>query len=86
MRFAISLFVLIAVLGISARQQTPSKIRTSIYVKKESIVKDKTLIKPSDSLMKALHELEYKSTMCNKSVNKILKSQKDSLSLIANRD
>lgn len=86
MRFAISLFVLVAILGTSAKQQVPKKISIPVCVKPEPLTKDKALLKPSDDLIKALNELEYKSSMCNKSVNKILKSKKDSLSLIANRN
>jgi len=86
MKFAISLFVLIAILGTSARQQSALENKTPISIKKESLVKDKELLKPSEDLVKALKELEYKSTICNKNVNKILKSKKDSLSLIANKD
>jgi len=86
MRFAISLFVLIAILGTSAKQQVPKKTNTPVCVKVEPLIKDKALLKPSDDLVKALKELDYKSTICSKSVNKILKSKKDSLSLIANRN
>ena len=84
MKFAISLFMLIAFLGISARQRTLRNTKPYIYVKKESIIKHGTLLKPSDSLMKALKEVEHKASICDKTVNKILKSQKDSVSLIAN--
>lgn len=86
MRFAISLFVLIAILGTSAKQQTPKKVNIPVCIKVEPLIKEKTLLKPSDELLKALKEVEYKSTICSKTVNKILKSKKDSLSLIANRD
>lgn len=85
MRFAISLFILIVILGTSAKQQaSPNKI-TYCYVKKP-LVRENKLIKPTEELLKALKELESKSHKCNSAVNKILKSQKDSLSLIANKD
>lgn len=90
MKFAISLFVLIAIIGTSARQQTiPSKkmpIHSMDTMKEKLVTKDKELLKPSEDLLKALKEVEYKSVMCHKTVNKILKSQKDSLSLIANKN
>ena len=86
MRFAISLFVLIAILGTSAKQQVPKKTNIPVCIKTEPLIKEKVLLKPSNELIKALSELEHKSSLCSKNVNKILKSQKDSLSLIANRN
>lgn len=86
MRFAISLFVLIAILGTSAKQQVPKKKDIPVCIKVEPLIKEKVLLKPSDELVKALSELEEKSSLCSKSVNKILKSKKDSLSLVVNRN
>lgn len=90
MKLAISLFVLIAIAGTSARQsETPSKTmhnRPMDIIREKSLTKEKELLKPSEDLLKALNELEYKSVKCNKIVKKILKSQKDSLSLIANKN
>jgi hypothetical protein len=85
MRFAISLFVLIAILGTSAKQQIPKKAIMPVCIKPLPLHKV-VLAKPSDNLMRALKELDYKSSVCSRSVNKILKSKKDSLSLVANRN
>lgn len=84
MRFAISLFILIVILGTSAKQQaSPNKVTYSFVEK--PLVKENKLIKPTEELVKALKELEEKSHICDKRLHKVLKSQKDSLSLIANK-
>jgi hypothetical protein len=90
MKLAISLFVLIAIAGTSAKQQTTPLKNTQppiVENKQEKLItKDKELLKPSEDLLKSLKELENKSITCNKAINKILKSQKDSLSLVANKN
>jgi len=85
MKIAISLFVLIVLLGTSTREQVPMQESTPILIKSEPLVIKKGLIKSSDSLMIALKNLEYRVSVCSRSVNELLKNKKDSSYLAANK-
>lgn len=85
MKLTVSLFILIAVLGISAKQQV-SITEIPKLQSTETITKNSCLLKPSEDLLAALKDIEYKSILHNESVSNILKSKKDTLSLINNKE